>query len=418
MKILYLAHRIPFPPNKGDKIRAFHQLEHLARGHDVWCACFADDPRDMEYVERLSTLCRDVVAIPIDRRRAAMRGLVGLARGTTMTESFYRDERMDNALKHWADDVSFDLVFAFSSSMATYAESVPAARRVLDLCDLDSEKWLEYAESSKSIARGVYRKEGVRLAALERQCIERFDATILITEAERDALDDSVPRETVHVVTNGVSLPSLQPAVRPHADPTVGFVGVMDYRPNVDAVESFVSQCWGDIRDRNPGSTLRIVGRSPTRRVRRLGGVAGVVVTGEVEDVQAEIRGFHVSVAPLTIARGLQNKVLEAMAAAKPVVLSAQAAEGIAAVDGRDYLIAVDADAMISRVTGLLEDAAWRRRIGSAARRFVDKNHRWDREMEKLDLIVSGASSPRVLARQQLDLARDAQARPSLHAAG
>ena len=395
MKILYLAHRIPYPPNKGDKLRAFRQLEHLANNHRVWCACFVDTPEDLKYVRKLAQICEDVIAIRLHRRRAALRGLAGLIRGRTITGAFYHHHGFWTALRRWSDSIDFDAAVAFSSSMAPYALQVPAPRRILDLCDLDSQKWLDYARASGPALRLLYRMEGRRLASMERSWIREFDATLLISEAEAAAVPSPLLRGKLHIVGNGVTLPDTGGA--PHlvrADrPTVGFVGVMDYRPNVDAVCWFIRQCWDRIRAANPDAVFRIVGRTPARSVRRLADAAGVEVAGAVDDCAAEVRRFHVSVAPMRIARGLQNKVLEAMASARPVVLSRKAAEGITGRHGHEFLIADTAEDTAAAVSRLLGDPVERERLGWTARQFVAANHCWKDELLKFELIVAGMVS-------------------------
>jgi len=410
MNILYLAHRIPFPPDKGDKLRSFRQIEYLARRHRVWCACFVDTRSDEQYVNPLRAYCHDVAAIRLNRTRSTMRGLFGLLRGGTVTESFYAHSAMNAAVRRWCESVKFDVVAAFSSSMAPSALQVPAKRRVLDLCDLDSQKWLEYAAASRGPARWLYHTEGRRLAPKERAWIDAFDATLLITEAEAATLDGAAKPGKLHIVGNGVSLPEL--ATRVSSDdvvsapqqvassatgahesprpPTVGFVGVMDYRPNVDAVCWFVSQCWPDIRALYPEAVFRIVGRSPTRRIRKLAIIPGVEVVGGVEDVIAEVRRLDVSVAPMRIARGLQNKVLEAMAAAKPVVLTSKAAAGIAGRHAQEFLIADRHPDIVQNVVWLLTDQAEGERLGRAARRFVAVHHCWEEALRMFELVVTG----------------------------
>jgi len=436
MKILYLAHRIPYPPNKGDKLRAYRQIEHLAKSHDVWCACFIDNPRDGRYVRPLRDICRGVVAVPLPRKSAMLRGLAGLARGKTVTESFYQSAKMQEALAHWSVRVDFDIVVAFSSGVAPHALSVPARRHVLDLCDLDSRKWQDYAAESRAPLKWLYALEGRRLARREVEWIEQFDASILITEAEATSLERMASQGRLHIVGNGVDIPPVPDSshTRPNipqapvdssarergthqspkrkrgdkrttpensdpkgrnSDPVVGFVGVMDYKPNVDAVVWFVRHCWPGIRRVHPRATFRIVGRNPLRTVSRFKKSPGVRVVGEVESVQRELQRFDVSVAPLQIARGLQNKVLEAMAHAKPVVLTSGAAEGIDAANGEHFHIADSPTDTIQTVNRLLADPEERKTVGQAARSFVATNHDWRRELLKFEQITTGVMASR-----------------------
>ncbi|MCH7871276.1 MAG: sugar transferase, partial [Planctomycetes bacterium] len=272
MNILYLAHRIPYPPNKGDKIRSFRQLEYLAKHHRVWCACFVDRSDDLRHVETLREHCADVVAIRLRRIPALCRALSGLVRGATVTESFYRSREMTRALDRWIDSTRFDAVVAFSSSMATLALGVPARRRVLDCCDLDSRKWQDYAGSRRGLLQRLYHTEGMRLARREVQWLDSFDATIVITEHEAEPLLNATGSHRLHVVRNGVTLEeeTVDTAYRTVTAPVVGFIGAMDYRPNVDAVVWFVKHCWPGVRAAVPDAVFRIVGRSPVRVVRRL----------------------------------------------------------------------------------------------------------------------------------------------------
>jgi sugar transferase (PEP-CTERM/EpsH1 system associated) len=405
MNLLYLAHRIPYPPNKGDKIRAFRQLEWLSRRHRVWCACFLDDPADVPAVAALRRICHECAVVPLSRSAAALRAAAALPAGKTMTTAYYRHGSMQRILDRWCHEVSFDAVLAFSSSMAPYALGVPAPRRVLDLCDVDSQKWRDYAEQSRGPTRWLYRTEGRRLRRDERAWCALFDAVTLITDAEARTLDEHARASTVHVVGNGVDLPedSMHPTVRARTHqpnesqrvvqqevPVVGFVGVMNYRPNQDAVTWFCREVWPRIRAAFPKSVFRIVGRHPTRRVRELHGRAGVHVVGEVPNIGEEIRRFDVSVAPLRIARGIQNKVLEAMAHAKPVILSPSAAKGINAMDGVHFFTESSAELFARRAIHLLADPTERQRIGSAARAYVAAHHQWDAELTKLEHIVTG----------------------------
>jgi len=393
MNILYLAHRIPYPPDKGDKLRAFHQLAHLAQAHRVWCACFVDDPADRAHVETLRRYCVDVVAPPLHRLPALWRAGLALLSGATFTEGYYACPRFDAALDAWRRSIEFDTVLAFSSAMAPWALRMPAGRRVLDLCDLDSRKWLAYARTARGPGSILYGVEGTRLAQREAEWCRAFDATILITEEEATELRPSVPRERLHIVGNGVVLPDL--SVFPEAErPVVGFVGVMDYHPNVDAVCWFARAVWPAVRAACPQAIFRIVGRRPKRAVRHLARLPGVEVTGAVPDAGRAVAPFQVSVAPLRIARGLQNKVLEAMAAAKPVVLTTPAATGIPAAAGQEFIIADTADTMAAAVIRLLQDADLRGRVGQAARAHVARHQRWDLELARFAGVVEGQANP------------------------
>lgn len=403
MNILYLAHRIPYPPNKGDKLRAFRQIEHLARRHRIWCACFLDDPRDARHINDLRQWCAEVGAVEIKPFWAKVRGLTSLCRGRTITEGYYGRRELTRLLERWQSRVRFDAIVAFSSSMAKHALHVSAPRRILDLCDLDSLKWRDYADHitrlrrtgiRDPLLRNIYQLEGRRLAAAELRWIDRFDAAILATEAEAAPLRSLVSSRKIHVIGNGVDLPEMEPTPPKVANlnPVIGFVGVMDYFPNVDSVTWFASECWPAIHAKFPTATFRIVGRSPTPAVHRLASIPGIEVVGEVNCIADALKDFDVSIAPLRIARGVQNKVLEAMAAAKPVVLSSHAAKGIAAVPEKDYLVADSAEHVTTAVCSLFSNPSLRTQIGQSARQFVATYRRWGTELEKLKALIAATA--------------------------
>lgn len=385
LKILFLAHRLPYPPNKGDKIRSFHELEHLSRRHRVWCATFVDDPADLPHVTRLEDYCQAVAAVPLSRTRATARGFWHQLRGGTATEGFYADRRMGALLRGWARTVCFDAVVVFSSGMAPYGLECPARRRVLDFCDWDSAKWAEYARRGGLRGR-LFGVEARRLAQREVHWARRYDACTIITQQEAADRQHAALDEHPVVVRNGVGLRPLAPLP---AEPRVGFVGAMDYPPNVDAVCWFAEEIWPGVRARCPEARFQIVGRRPGRRVRRLAEHPGIEVVGEVSAVGAYLDGFAVAIAPLRIARGLQNKALEAMAAGRPLVLTPAAARGIGAEHGRQYLIAEDPVRFAAQVTALLADRRRAAALGEAARAFVADHFDWRREMAKLEALLA-----------------------------
>ncbi len=396
MNILYLAHRLPFPPNKGDKLRAFRHIQHLAQRHRVWCACFIDDPADSQHIDTLKGFCEDVQPVRLGRKEALIKGLLGLAGGSTVTEAYYRRAAMARTVEELTSRVRFDVVVAFSSSMASYALGAMAPRRVLDLCDCDSRKWSAYADVCRGPHRSLYRLEGSRLAKRERDWVSRFDATIVVAATEAQLLHPSVGTGKLHIVGNGVELPEPSaPASdgEPLRGPTVGFLGVMNYLPNVDAVCWFARQCWPAIHHANPAAEFRIAGRHPTWRVRRLSRLPGVTVVGEVGSAIDELRRVDVSVAPLRIACGVQNKVLEAFGCGKPVVVTPPVAAALGAADGRNCLVADTPDRISRAVIRLLDDPAERARIGGNARRLVSARYRWLDQLSRLELIVTGTTT-------------------------
>ena len=404
MNILYIAHRIPYPPDKGDKIRSFNTLRLLARKHDVWCACFVDDPPDWKYVPTLRTYCRDVIALPLRQSRKLVGAARRLVDGGALSEGFYHDPAMFDALDGLARQAQFDAVLVFSSSMGQYGLRVDAGRHVIDLCDLDSAKWAECARRRRAPLSWVYSVEAERLRALEARLIRSYDASLLIGAHEAEA-EVTVDRSRLHFVPNGVALPDLD-WDGSHDSGIVGFVGDMRYWPNEDAVCWFAREVWPAVVRAVPGAQFRIVGRGPSRATRRLGRLPGVEVTGAVDDVSEELRRFQVSVAPLRVARGIQNKVLEAMAMGRTVVATPGAASGIHAKDGEHWYVPPDRKQFGERLIYLLGRPDECRRLGHAARRYVEESYRWDAIGEKLEALLGGNCASAGTKRTQSHRAR------------
>ena len=392
-KILFLSPRVPFPPNKGDKIRSFHQIDYLAARHYVYCACFVDDERDATHIETVRRWCQDVIAIPWKKPAALWRATAAWVQGRSLTCAAYERPAMRAALAAWADKHSFDVVTAYSSSMAAYALDVPAGRRVLDLCDADSQKWIDYAEESRGPLRWAYRREGMRLREFELFCTARFDATLVITERERAILDPVGADERLHVVSNGVAVPRERSRLASMSGPVIVFVGAMNYRPNVDAVTWFVREVWPIVRRRQPLARFLVVGRDPTASVRRLASAKGVEVLGDVADVSPFLQLARVVVAPLRIARGLQNKVLEAMAMGRPVVTSSAAASCMTAEPGRELIVADLKEDFAQKVVQLLTDDRLCDRVASAGCRRIQRDYDWSRNLREYERIVLGETA-------------------------
>lgn len=386
MKLLYLCHRFPYPPNKGCKIRAFHTIEHLAKSHDVWCATFVDDPADMQYVPAMKEFCHEVITVPLGRLRAALRGAFDMAIDETLTEGFYRSKPMRDAIRELTTRVKFDSVIAFSSSMGQYARSIDAAIKIIDLCDLDSQKWAAMAQHSRPPRSWFYEAEARRLAQLEAELYDAFDATILISQHEaNDWIGD---RSKLHVMGNGVHYPKrLRTGIC--ASKTIGFVGDMRYMPNIDAVCWFAESIFPTIRHRVPDASFRIIGRSPTRRVRRLADHERVSVTGEVDDVIEYLNQCQVMVAPLRIARGIQNKVLEAMAARKAVVVTTPVARALRAKADEHLVVGDDPASLANRVVQLLKDPLRCAELGAKAHRWVASEYGWAQQLRTLDRLLA-----------------------------
>jgi sugar transferase (PEP-CTERM/EpsH1 system associated) len=307
-------------------------------------------------------------------------------------------------LREWCGQVQFDAVVAFSSSMASYALEVTASRRVLDLCDADSQKWLDYQAISRGPGSILCGLEGRRLRVFEDACLDAFDATIVITERERDLFDPEHLNRRLHVVSNGVGLPTERSPSASGCGPIIGFVGALDYRPNVDGICWFAEQVWAQILRCIPDARLRIIGRNPVRRVRRLGRSRGVEILANVPNVRPHLAECRVVIAPLFLARGLQNKVLEAMALRRPIVTTSNVAAALHVLRDHNILVADAAEEYAEKVVALCEFDDLCDKVAEAGYRYAATHHSWSDACRAYEDVVlgTGTESAEVPHRQSL----------------
>lgn len=393
--LLYLVHRMPYPPNKGDKVRSFHILKHLAQHWRVHLGCFIDIDVDWQYVEKLKAWCVETKVLGIRPQLAKALSLRGLLTGEALSLPYYRSGEMQRWVDATVARERIGHAAVFSSPMAQYIEGHAGLRRVVDFCDVDSAKWTRYAEDRSGLMAWLYRREGERLAAFERRIGETVHASVLASEAEAALFRTVAPRaaQRTHAIDNGVNAGFFDPA-QDHASPyeagvlPVVFTGAMDYWPNVDGAVWFASEIWPAIRARFPAARFYIVGMNPSEEVRALAQLAGVHVTGTVPDVRPYLRHAAAVVAPLRIARGVQNKVLEAMAMARPVIASRTCAQGLLAKEGEHLLLAGEVQEYVDAVSACLAGDIDAAALGQRGREKVLDTYAWEAHMAKFDPLL------------------------------
>jgi sugar transferase (PEP-CTERM/EpsH1 system associated) len=389
---LFLVHRIPYPPDKGDKIRSWRILERLTQRFDTHLAAFVDDEADFAHEPFLKSRCASVTLVGLDKKIATLRSSVGFLTNEPLTRPYYRDPRMQKAVAALRQQ-PLALEMAFSSSMSQYLEKgVPGRPRIVDLCDADSLKWREYATQKSWPMSAIYAREGEKLAREETRVINWADATFAVSEEEALLLserDDAV--RAVEWFGNGVDTDYFAPgAAAPASDRAdIVFVGAMDYWANVDAVLWFMREVWPTVRSRLPDTTFAVVGSKPHPAILALDGVDGVRVTGRVPDVRPYLAGARIAVAPMRIARGVQNKVLEAMAFGLPVVSTPAGLTGVAAIAGTEAISAASASGIADEIDWLLDNPNEARAIGEAARRRVVNDYQWPAQLGRLDASIN-----------------------------
>jgi sugar transferase (PEP-CTERM/EpsH1 system associated) len=402
VRVLYLCHRIPYPPNKGDKIRAFHQLRAMATRHEVDVFTLADDPGDVAHQRTLSEYCHKVTLARVRPRIARLRALRYLLTKQPLTVPYFYSAELQKEVRRALLERSYDRIFVFCSAMAQYVEFAGQIPTMVDLVDVDSDKWTQYAEFARFPFSAVYRREGRCLREYEREVCVKASCVVVTTEREAMLTRQISPDTGVHVIPNGVDTDYFSPEAAPlqRTAPTVVFTGDMSYFPNQEAVEYFARKVLPLIRVSNPDVRFLIVGRNPSSAVLRLEGIGGVTVTGFVPDVRTYLAMSHVAVAPFTIAAGIQNKILEAMAYGLPVVATSRAAQGLSPSVADIVDTGDTAEEMASKIERLLRDCDLARCKGAEGRRQVAVEYRWDRSLNRLLQLLENPADTEIIGRR------------------
>ena len=389
-EILFLAHRVPWPPNRGDKIRSHHFLQKLMDCAPVHVACFADNEQEKEagWNRKAELASCEIV---VRKKPKWQAGIEALLSGKPVSLTSFESSAIHAYVAQVIAARPIESIFVFSGQMAQFIPFDFKGKIVMDFADVDSAKFESYAEDGSGPMAWVNRREGRMLKAFEKEIAERADHNLFVSEAEAELFRrrSGLSRERVRAVGNGIDLafydvPDVEPEGLGQTGPMILFTGQMDYQPNVQAVLSFSNEVMPDILSRFPDARFAIVGRAPSEKVKRLDQKNGTIVVGAVDDIRSWIKAADVVVAPLRIARGIQNKVLEAMAMAQPVVASACAAEGIEAIDGDHFLIARSVEEEAQLVGDLLADPERARRLGERAGRLIHSYYSWETQLADL----------------------------------
>jgi sugar transferase (PEP-CTERM/EpsH1 system associated) len=396
MKILFICHRFPFPPNRGGKIRPFQMIRHLSQKHSVVVASLAHTQQELEEGAGLKQHCEATIAEVLPSSSRWLHAFGEVLSGAPASAAYFWSPRLNWRIQEAWGAQKFDAVMVHCAFVAQYAMNLQGGFRILDFGDMDSAKWFDYARFRGFPLNLAYKVEALKLRRFEKKAAQFFDRCTVTTRGEYEEYQTMGVPISCTVIPNGVDAEyfqarsSLPPA---SAAPVIVFLGRMDYFPNVDGISGFARDSFPQIRARIPNAELRIVGSNPNGHVRSLGQIGGVKVTGRVPDVRPHLADATVAIAPLRIARGTQNKILECMAAGVPVVSSQEAARGIQASPWKHFLVAEDADTFARQVVELIQNRELQTRLAAAGRRQVQTTHVWGESLKVLDNLLETRGS-------------------------
>jgi len=387
-----LVHRLPYPPNKGDKIASFNLLKFLSTKYDIYLGCFIDDDVDWQYVDELEKYCVDSCVEGLNPKVSKILSLRGLITGEPLSLPYYRNQKLQNWVDTTIEQEKIDSILVFSGVMAQYvSDKLPfSGHSVLDLVDVDSDKWRLYAEDHIWPLSWLYLRESKKLLAYETEMADAFDGTVFVSEKEADFFKELAPQVAEKVVfrVHGVDSDFFDPALHyespyPEDNAIFVFAGAMDYWPNIHAAIWFAEEIFPSIKQKVPNASFYIVGMNPSDEVMKLSDLSGVFVTGSVTDIRPYIACATISVAPLRIARGIQNKVLEAMAMGKPILATKNALNGIRMFDEFTPVVAESVEEMVAGALTLLNSIDVQKDNG--ARQCVLEHYNWDTNLRRVD---------------------------------
>lgn len=388
MKILFLAHRVPYPPDKGEKIRAYHELRFIAARHDVHLFAFADGKERDVALPALSKLCQRVHLEDLPKHVATLKAMTSLLTAKPFTNAYFFSNRLATAIRAAMSNNRYDAVFVYCSAMAPYVVGSSTIPVIVDFVDSDASKWAQYAQRSRFPLSWLYRREAALLGEHERKIARTARLCLAATSLETEAIDPE-NKLSLRVLENGVSVPEGLSVEVPDEIAALGsyvvFVGQMDYRPNVDAVSYFADEILPDVRKAHPELKFLVVGRNPTGSVRRLAKRPGVVVTGTVPDVHPYLYGAAAAVAPFRICQGVQNKILEALAIGLPVVCTPRPARAIGGNAGEFLFIAQSPSEFSRTLITILDDPKGAREKSRHGVDFVRRRFNWDSNLAHLE---------------------------------
>lgn len=388
MNVLFVCHRVPYPPKRGGKIRPFNMIRHLSENHEVTVASLARSDEEAREGEGIAPHCARFEMAQVSDLVQTARMVARLPTPVPSSMGFFYSPELARRIRELLRTTRFDLIFVHCSSVAQYVADVRGIPKILDFGDMDSQKWLEYAHYKPFPLSLGYWLEGTKMLREEKRLAARFDLCTATTRAEWETLKGygvDVPSDWF---PNGVDADFFAPDETSYDPDTISFIGRMDYYPNQECMADFCAKTLPLLREKCPNIKLTIVGADPSPAVRKLGELPGVTVTGSVPDVRPYVRASAAMVAPLNIARGTQNKILEAMAMGVPVVTSTAAAGGVDAQDVEHFLVADTPSGYARAILRILDDPAERRRLAVAGRERMLTNHAWPNSMRRLDGII------------------------------
>lgn len=391
MRILFLTPRFPYPPFRGDKLRAFNFIKRVNENHEVALASFIE-PEETEAAGEMAAYCHSITTVPLNKSRSYANCMVDVFKKTPFQVAYFRSPEMEKALDRLVEEFKPDVIHTHLFRMAPYALRYKDIPKVIDLCDsiaLNYERFLKYRQGA---LRPLYMIEKKRVEEYEAHVSKEFDAALVISPLDKEYIKQNPKAGRIKIVPNGVDIDYFTPDDEEKQGSQLVFMGTIGYFPNYDAVLFFLRKIFPSILKQQPDARFYIVGNKPPKDIQKMNDGKKVFVTGYVDDVRPFVRSSEVFVCPIRAATGLNNKILEAMAMGVPVVATPQACEGIELDKDSDIAIAEGPDEFAEQVVTLLNDGKLRSKLSKGGRKLVEEKYTWDRNVDLLEKIYEKVS--------------------------
>ncbi|CAB4533903.1 unannotated protein [freshwater metagenome] len=384
MKLLVITPRFPYPLERGDKLRAYHQIRQLSQSHEVTLVALSEGPVDPEAFDKVAAdCCSNIHVISRSRVTTVVSTLLAVLRGQPLQVGYFNSASAAREIDQIIAKEKPDHIYCQLIRTASYGRnnSIP---RTLDYQDAFSASMQRRADQSPSWLRWIFALEARRIARYEERAFAWFDSQVIISEQDRDLLGFA-GSEKVQIVRNGVDTEFFSPHSTPTDQRDLLFVGNMGYPPNVNAVTTLVSEILPLVREARPQTDLLIAGARPTKAVQQLAG-AGIEVSGWLDDIRSAYERGRIMVVPLVIGAGLQNKILEAMSMGVPCITTELVNRAIGAVPDEEVLIASSAQEFAEQTLRLLESPELYSRISAGGLQLVQSRYSWQAVGETLSV--------------------------------